>query len=47
MVHFTLTMSKGQKVDLVLSPGDFYKVFLEMDKARLQLETLLNKEFSN
>ena len=40
-VHLSLDLSQTGKLNLDLSPQDFYKLCLEMEKAKLQLEMLL------
>ena len=35
--------SGGSKIDLSLSPEDFYRLCLEMDKAKQQLELISQK----
>lgn len=42
LVHLWLDLSaEGKKLNLDLTPDDFYKLCLEMEKAKFQLEVLL------
>ena len=41
LVHLSLDLSKKEKLDLDLSPDDFYKLCLELEKAKYQLEVLV------
>lgn len=41
LVHFSLLDSCEKKLNLDLTPDDFYKLCLEMEKAKFQLEVLL------
>ena len=43
VVNFKLELSPNSKVDLNLSPEEFYRLFLEMEKAKLQMEMILQK----
>ena len=41
-VHLSLDLSQSEQLNLDLSPDEFYKLCLEMEKAKMQLELLLD-----